>query len=148
MVILTGGIGYAVALFFILMRAPDLALTQLVTETITTVLFIVSFSRLPNIPRGSFNMKKESVKIVVSLLTAFLVVGFVFMIQQASALETISVFYHDAYEKSGGKNVVNAILGDFRALDTMAEGLVLIIAGLGIYTLLNFRDRRGQDERE
>lgn len=87
-------------------------------------------------------------KIVVSLLTAFLVVGFVFMIQQASALETISVFYHDAYEKSGGKNVVNAILGDFRALDTMAEGLVLIIAGLGIYTLLNFRDRRGQDERE
>lgn len=148
MVILTGGIGYAVALFFILMRAPDLALTQLVTETITTVLFIVSFSRLPNIPRGSFNMKKESVKIVVSLLTALTVVGFVFIIQQASALETISVFYHDAYEKSGGKNVVNAILGDFRALDTMAEGLVLIIAGLGIYTLLNYRDRRGQDERE
>lgn len=148
MVILTGGIGYAVALFFILMRAPDLALTQLVTETITTVLFIVSFSRLPNIPRGTFNMKRESVKIIVSLITALTVVGFVFMIQQASALETISVFYHDAYEKSGGKNVVNAILGDFRSLDTMAEGLVLIIAGLGIYTLLNFRDRRGQDERE
>ncbi|RIN98423.1 DUF4040 domain-containing protein, partial [Mammaliicoccus sciuri] len=69
MVILTGGIGYAVALFLLLMLATDLALTQLVTETITTVLFIVSFSRLPNIPRGSFNMKKESVKIVVSLLT-------------------------------------------------------------------------------
>ncbi|MCS4486503.1 DUF4040 family protein [Staphylococcus americanisciuri] len=148
MVILTGGIGYAIALFFILMRAPDLALTQLVTETITTVLFIVSFSRLPNIPRGQFNLKRESVKIIVSLMTAITVVGLVFMIQQADALETISVFYHDAYEKSGGKNIVNAILGDFRALDTMAEGLVLIIAGFGIYTLLNFKDRRGQDERE
>ena len=136
------------ALFFILMRAPDLALTQLVTETITTVLFIVSFSRLPNIPRGKFNMKKETVKILVSLLTAITVIGIVFIIQQASAIETISVFYHDAYEKSGGKNIVNAILGDFRALDTLAEGLVLIIAGLGIYTLLNYKDRRGQDERE
>ncbi|WP_390575753.1 hydrogen gas-evolving membrane-bound hydrogenase subunit E, partial [Staphylococcus pseudintermedius] len=140
--------GYIVTLFFILMRAPDLALTQLVTETITTVLFIVSFSRLPNVPRGQFNFKKEAVKIAISLMTAITVVGLVFMIQQASALETISVFYHDAYEKSGGKNIVNAILGDFRALDTLAEGLVLIIAGLGIYTLLNFKDRRGQDERE
>ena len=46
------------------------------------------------------------------------------------------------------KNIVNAILGDFRAPDTLFEGLVLIIAGLGIYTLLNYKDRRGQDERE
>jgi multicomponent Na+:H+ antiporter subunit A len=49
---------------------------------------------------------------------------------------------------TGGKNIVNAILGDFRALDTLFEGLVLIIAGLGIYTLLTYKDRRGQDERE
>ncbi|WP_232332153.1 hydrogen gas-evolving membrane-bound hydrogenase subunit E, partial [Staphylococcus felis] len=42
----------------------------------------------------------------------------------------------------------NAILGDFRALDTLTEGIVLIIAGLGIFTLLNYRDRRGQYERE
>ena len=49
---------------------------------------------------------------------------------------------------TGGKNIVNAILGDFRALDTMFEGIVLIIAGLGIYTLLHYKDRRGQDERK
>lgn len=36
---------------------------------------------------------------------------------------------------------MNAILGDFRALDTLFEGLVLIITGLGIYTLLNYQDR-------
>nr|WP_198617909.1 DUF4040 family protein [Staphylococcus canis] len=148
MVILTGGIGYTVALFYILMRAPDLALTQLVTETITTVLFIVSFSRLPNIPRGRFKAKVELTKIGIALVMAFTVVSFVFMIQQTNSYESISIFYHDAYEKSGGKNIVNAILGDFRALDTLSEGVVLIIAGLGIYTLLNYRDRRGQDERE
>lgn len=43
MVILNGVIGFVVTLFFIAMKAPDLALTQLVVETITTILFIVSF---------------------------------------------------------------------------------------------------------
>ena len=69
-------------------------------------------------------------------------VTLVFMAQQGDGLETISKYYMNAKELTGGKNIVNAILGDFRALDTMFEGLVLIIAGLGIYTLLNYKDRR------
>ncbi|AUJ73056.1 DUF4040 family protein [Staphylococcus epidermidis] len=148
MVVLNGMIGFAVTLYFIAMKAPDLALTQLVVETITTILFIVSFSRLPNIPRAKANLKKETFKIIVSLVMALTVVSLIFVAQQADGMPSIAKFYEDAYELTGGKNIVNAILGDFRALDTMFEGLVLIIAGLGIYTLLNYKDRRGQDERE
>lgn len=148
MVILNGIIGYSVALFFLLMRAPDLALTQLVVETITTILFIVSFSRLPNIARTTANMKKETIKIIVSFIMAGAVVTLIFIAQQGDGLESISKHYTNAYELTGGKNIVNAILGDFRALDTMFEGIVLIIAGLGIYTLLHYKDRRGQDERK
>ena len=142
MVVLNGVIGFAVTLFFIAMKAPDLALTQLVVETITTILFIVSFSRLPNVPRNKPNMKKEIVKIVVSLITAMTVVSLIFITQQADGMPTISKFYENADKLTGGKNIVNAILGDFRALDTLFEGLVLIIAGLGIYTLLTYKDRR------
>lgn len=148
MVILNGIIGYSVALFLLLMRAPDLALTQLVVETITTILFIVSFSRLPNIARTTANMKKETIKIIVSFIMAGAVVTLIFIAQQGDGLESISKYYTNAYELTGGKNIVNAILGDFRALDTMFEGIVLIIAGLGIYTLLHYKDRRGQDERK
>ncbi|MBO1214350.1 DUF4040 family protein [Staphylococcus nepalensis] len=148
MVILNGIVGYCVTIFFILMKAPDLALTQLVVETITTILFIVSFSRLPNVPRTKVHKKREAVKIIVSLAMAIIVVMLVFIAQQAETMPTISTFYHDAYELAGGRNIVNAILGDFRAMDTLFEGMVLIIAGLGIYTLLNFKERRGQDERE
>lgn len=148
MVILNGIIGYSVALFFLLMRAPDLALTQLVVETITTILFIVSFSRLPNIARTTANMKKETIKIIVSFIMAGAVVTLIFIAQQGDGLESISKYYTNAYELTGGKNIVNAILGDFRALDTMFEGIVLIIAGLGIYTLLHYKDRRDQDERK
>ena len=148
MVILNGIIGYCVTIFFILMKAPDLALTQLVVETITTILFIVSFSRLPNVPRGRVHKRCELMKIIVSLIMAVVVVTLVFIAQQGDSMPTISTFYHDAKELTGGKNIVNAILGDFRAFDTLFEGMVLIITGLGIYTLLNFKDRRGQDERE
>ena len=82
-------------------------------------------------------------------LILLLVIGFlVFIAQHGTSISTISTFYHNAYELSGGKNIVNSILGDFRAFDTLFEGMVLIIVGLGIYTLLNFKDRRGQDERE
>lgn len=84
----------------------------------------------------------------MSLVLALTVVSLIFVAQQADGMPSIAKFYEDAYELTGGKNIVNAILGDFRALDTMFEGLVLIIAGLGIYTLLNYKDRRGQDERE
>lgn len=59
MVILNGVIGFVVTLFFIAMKAPDLALTQLVVETITTILFIVSFSRLPNVPRSKVNKNEK-----------------------------------------------------------------------------------------
>lgn len=148
MVVLNGVIGFAVTLFFIAMKAPDLALTQLVVETITTILFIVSFSRLPNVPRAKANIKKETIKIIVSLITAVTVVSLIFITQQTDGMPTISKFYENADKLTGGKNIVNAILGDFRALDTLFEGLVLIIAGLGIYTLLTYKDRRGQDERE
>lgn len=137
-----------VTLFFIAMKAPDLALTQLVVETITTILFIVSFSRLPNVPRSNANKKREIIKISVSLLMALIVVSLIFITQQTDGLSSISDFYLKADKLTGGKNIVNAILGDFRALDTLFEGLVLIITGLGIYTLLNYQDRRGQDERE
>ena len=125
------------------MKAPDLALTQLVVETITTILFIVSFSRLPNIPRVKANLKRD---LQNHCVTCYGIDGGItyFVAQQADGMPSIAKFYEDAYELTGGKNIVNAILGDFRALDTMFEGLVLIIAGLGIYTLLNYKDRRGK----
>ena len=75
-------------------------------------------------------------------MMALIVVSLIFIAQQADGLASISNFYLRADKLTGGKNIVNAILGDFRALDTLFEGLVLIITGLGIYTLLNYQDRR------
>lgn len=142
MTILNGVIGYSIAVVFIFMKAPDLVLTQLVIETITTVLFLLVFFHLPNVQKDKPNVLGEIFKLVIALLMAVFVVIFVIMMQQDNIFDKISYFYHDAYELAGVKNIVNAILGDFRALDTMLEGIVLLIAGLGIFTLVKFKIRK------
>nr|WP_263314795.1 DUF4040 family protein [Mammaliicoccus sp. Marseille-Q6498] len=143
MTILNGVIGYSMAILFIFMKAPDLALTQLVIETITTVLFLLVFYHLPNVQKDKSNPLGVSLKLGISLLMAIFVVVFVITMQQDSLFDKISHYYDNAYELAGVKNIVNAILGDFRALDTMLEGIVILIAGLGIYTLVKFKIRNG-----
>ncbi len=102
-------------LFFIAMKAPDFSISSLVVETITTILFIVSFSRLPNVPRSNANKKREiDFKISVSLLMALIVVSLIFITQQTDGLSSISDFYLKADKLTGGKNIVNAILGEFQ----------------------------------
>ena len=49
---------------------------------------------------------------------------------------------------AGGKNIVNTILGDFRAFDTMLEVVVLFIAGIGVYTLIKLKARKGEQDVE
>lgn len=65
-----------------------------------------------------------------------------------SKFESISSYYEGSYELAGGRNIVNAILGDFRAFDTMLEGLVLFIAGIGVFTLIRMRQKKGAEPRE
>ena len=62
--------------------------------------------------------------------------------------ESISIYFEDAYELAGGKNIVNTILGDFRAFDTMLEVVVLFIAGIGVYTLIKLKARKGEEDVE
>jgi multicomponent Na+:H+ antiporter subunit A len=57
--------------------------------------------------------------------------------------ESISGYYENSYELAGAKNIVNAILVDFRGFDTMLEILVLTVAGLGVYTLIKLRLPKG-----
>lgn len=147
-IIALGTLGYLVVFFFVIFRAPDLALTQLVVETITTVLFLLCFYHLPK-------LKKEDQPLTFKLTNGLisLGIGIVMTIVALTAngskfFDSISYFYEDSYELAGAKNIVNAILVDFRGFDTMLEILVLTMAGLGVYTLIKLRMTGGkEDER-
>lgn len=138
-IVAVGALGYFVSFLFVLFRAPDLALTQFVVETVTTVLFLLCFYHLPK-------LKKEITKVPFKIGNALIAIGsgIVVTLIALSAngkkiFPSISSFYENAYELAGAKNIVNAILVDFRGFDTMLEISVLTIAGLGVFSLIKLR---------
>ncbi|WP_110928637.1 Na+/H+ antiporter subunit A [Bacillus massiliglaciei] len=144
-IIILGAVGYTVALFFVIFRAPDLALTQLVIETISVALFLLCFYHLPKLAsrkeeRMTFKLNNAVISIGVGLVVALVALS----AQSQKFFAPISSFYlENAYKEAGGKNVVNVILVDFRGLDTMFEIAVLGIAALGIFAMIKLRLTRG-----
>ena len=146
--LLNGVLGYSIAIFFVLFRAPDLALTQLIIETVTTALFLLCFRFLPEWKKEDRTRSKKFVHGIISIGVGAVVTLIALAVQSEQPFESISRYFEDAYELAGGMNIVNTILGDFRAFDTMLEVVVLFIAGLGVYTLVKLKGKKGGRDYE
>ncbi|MET3576072.1 Na+/H+ antiporter subunit A [Bhargavaea ullalensis] len=146
--LLNGVLGYSIAIFFIYFRAPDLALTQTVIETVTTVLFLLCFRFLPDWKPERAPARTKIVNGLIAVGAGVLVTGFALTVKGYDVFNSISGYFEDAYTLAGGNNIVNAILGDFRAFDTMLEVVVLFIAGIGVYTLIVLKAKKGGGDIE
>ena len=141
-VLLVGVTGYGLALLFALGGAPDLALTQVLIETVTLVVFILVVRKLPryftNRPLNSTRWWRILVAVGVGVtvtLIALVAAG-------ARVADPISdAWYEAAYEFGYGKNIVNVALVDTRAWDTFGEISVLVIAATGVASLIFLRSR-------
>ena len=149
-------VGFTVAVFYVLADAPDLALTQLVVETLLLVLFLLVLNRLPAYygqPSVGRALRDGAVAVVVGG-TVFLTVV---LATAASPQEPVAEILveranlppgeHGAFftEYGGGSNVVNVILVDLRALDTLGEVSVVAMAALAVLTLIRMRGRGGEN---
>lgn len=144
-----GVMGYLITMFFVIYRAPDLALTQLVVETVTTVLFLLCFYFLPQMKKEESRSSFKTTNLLISLGVGFMVTLMALSAQGNRLFKPISWFYENAYELAGAKNIVNAILVDFRGFDTMLEILVFCIGGIGVLTLIKLQlTGRKQDENK
>lgn len=145
-VLLLGAVGYGVALLFVLQGAPDLALTQLLVETLLLVVFVLVLRHLPDRFTGAHWRLGQGIRLVVSGLVGVFVT--VFALAAAGArqgLGPVSNYYlAEAYPQGEGRNVVNVILVDFRGIDTFGEITVLCVAALGVAGLVRacHRDRQ------
>lgn len=139
-VISLGVLGYTVALFFVLFRAPDLALTQLTIETVSVTLFLLCFYHFPQIFDALKETKFHAVNFVISAAVGLTVTLIGLSASGTRLFPSISDFFlENSYKEAGGNNVVNVILVDFRGFDTLLEILVLGIASLGVYSLIKLR---------
>ncbi|MBA4042833.1 MAG: monovalent cation/H+ antiporter subunit A, partial [Erythrobacter sp.] len=130
-------IGLVVSLAFAQLSAPDLALTQISVEVVTILLLLLALNLLPKAPPLLSSAPRKWRDGALAVTGGVLVGGLAWAMLTRDPGPSIAA-YHLANAKSGGggTNVVNVILVDFRAFDTLGEIIVLGIAGLGIFALL------------
>ncbi len=152
--IMLGGVGLIVCMTFVWLSAPDLAITQLLVEIVTTVLILLGLRWLPKRSPGigevmtlrSRFRRFRDLAIAILCGVGMSVVAFTVMTMPVPDA-IASYFLQNAYTEGGGRNVVNVILVDFRAFDTFGEIAVLGIVGLTVYGLLR-RFRPAEDSME
>ena len=130
-------IGLVMALAFIHLSAPDLALTQIAVEVVTILLMLLALHLLPGRPPRLSNVPRRARDGVIAMTGGVGIGWLAWAIMTRPERDGISRYHwNNSYAGGGGTNVVNVTLVDFRAFDTLGEIIVLGIAGLAIYALL------------
>ena len=143
-VILLGISGYGVAALYLVDGAPDLALTQVLAETVTLVVFVLVLRRLPPYFSDRPLAASRWVRLAVGLASGLTVAGLALVIPGARVHPPVSVgFAAEAVAYGGGTNIVNVTLVDIRAWDTLGEISVLLVAATGVASLVFLRRRTG-----
>lgn len=144
-ILFTGAVGYMVTLLFVIFRAPDLALTQMIVETVSVILFLLCFKYLPKLKREKEKASFKWLNLIAAVGVGLTMTLIALAAMGSSPFAPISEFFlKESYSLAGGKNVVNVILVDFRGFDTLFEIMVLGIASLGIYALVHLRMESGR----
>jgi multicomponent Na+:H+ antiporter subunit A len=137
-----GVIGYGISLLYLYYSAVDLAITQILVETMIVAMFVMVLQRLPKFARLSSKRTKIRDLLVALSFGSVMAVVAVKAIHLNFNHPVSDYFLEKSYTAGFGKNVVNVILVDFRALDTLGEVVVLTIAAIGVSMLFTMKPRK------
>jgi multicomponent Na+:H+ antiporter subunit A len=136
-------LGFMLAIFYIVASAPDLALTQLVVETLVLLIFLLVLQRLPEF-YTDIDRFVAARDVGLSLLVGAAAFASTLLVSPSPSAEpsTLARAYTEmAVPEGGGTNVVNVILVDFRGFDTLGELVVVTIAAMSVLVLVTMRTR-------
>lgn len=136
-VLLVGAVGLVVSVCFIALSAPDLALTQLSVDVVTTVLLLMGLSLLPQLSPYESSRTRHWRDVVLALLGGSGIAWLAWLVMTRDHQSISWFFMQEALPKGGGSNVVNVILVDFRGFDTFGEICVLAIAAVGALVMMD-----------
>jgi multicomponent Na+:H+ antiporter subunit A len=141
-IVAMGVAGYGISLIFLYYSAIDLAITQILVETLTVVMFMAILQRLPRFAVLS-SRRTRLRDLMIALVFGSVMTVLALKAVNVNLNRSISDFFiKNSYEKAFGENVVNVILVDFRALDTLGEVTVLTLAAVGVYLLLSTKRKQ------
>jgi len=141
-----GAAGFGVALLFLFFGGPDLSVTQFAVETLSVLLLVVVLYRLPRLRPLSSRTVKLRDAAVATAVGAFVSLLVLSTYTGEGISDLGRWFAERSYLEGKGRNVVNVILVDFRALDTLGEITVIGVAAIGVLSLLRLRARRPDAE--
>jgi multicomponent Na+:H+ antiporter subunit A len=136
--------GYGIALLYLQHGAPDLAMTQVAIETLTLVLLVLVLVDIPSLRLPDEERLAPGTG-MLALACGAVAAGAVLAVTSLPLDRFISTWYaQHSWPEAHGRNIVNVILVDFRALDTLGEATVLAMAGIGVWALVRLRARAGE----
>jgi len=136
-----GVVGSGVAVLFLVFGAIDVAITQLMVETLFVVLIATVLIKLPRFPDQTDPAKTRGLRDAVIAIAAGVVMAIITLGVSLTPLDlTVTHFFEEnSLAQAYGRNIVNVILVDFRALDTLGEVAVVATAALAVIALLKVR---------
>jgi len=137
--ILVGGAGFVVALWFFALGAIDVGLTQLLVELLTVVALVLILRRLPAVFHRVAKSRQAATAAIAIGAGAVATLATLVFTGRRDISDVGQYFLEEAYVDTGGTNIVNTILVDYRALDTLGELTVIAVAGIVIMGVLRNR---------
>jgi multicomponent Na+:H+ antiporter subunit A len=136
-----GVVGAGIAMLFLMHGAPDVALTQLLVETLTVIVVSLILLRLPNLKaRQPMAATGKLWNGLLAIAFGTLITVLVLAVNQTELNRSVTDFFEaNSYIAAHGRNIVNVILVDFRSFDTLGEITVVALAGLAGYALIQKR---------
>ena len=141
-IIAQGFVGYGLVICFLMLQAPDLALVQIVVETITLVIMVAVVLDSSRKELDVQFDKRQAGTIAASFL--FIMVLLIYFNRAISglnpfgehALRMSEAYVTGAAQQTGSINLVTGVLWDFRGYDTLGEATVLFTAAIGVITII------------
>ena len=147
--VITGGIvGYGLVICFLLLKAPDLAIVQIVVETITLIIMVavvLDSSREEPYSKPDFQGYISAVTAILIMLVVFYFLKTAISTMDPfgeGSLRMAKAYIEGAAEKTGSANLVTGVVFDFRGYDTLGEATVLVTAVLGVLTILRIKGKK------
>ncbi|MCF8037208.1 MAG: DUF4040 domain-containing protein [Desulfobacteraceae bacterium] len=139
-----GVVGAGIAVIFLSYGAPDLALTQLLVETLTVIIVSIILLHLPGLgPGRKTTGRKKLFDGVLAVGMGVLMTTLILTVLSTPLDRSVTDFFeNNSYLAAHGRNIVNVILVDFRSMDTLGEIIVVATAGLAGYALIQKRRER------
>jgi multisubunit Na+/H+ antiporter MnhB subunit len=134
--------GFLTALLFVVYRSPDILLTQILIETVSTIFILLILYFMPPFKADAFTALTRLTNLTIAAAVGLAMFAFIMLSTSPQFRETHNLaldYLSRSLAEAGGANAVNVIIVDFRAIDTNGEITVLVVVGLLVFGLLRAR---------